>query len=256
MASLGAGYDLSATTFSPDGRIFQVEYAAKAVEAAGTVVGLRARDGVVLVVERVVPTRLLRTDAGCSANRRIVSVDDAAGVAGAGLAADVRALANRAREEAAASRESLERPMLGAVLADRMALFMQAYTLYSSVRPFCASLLLAAVDEGPAGPVPGLWMVEPSGVCYAYRACAAGRGRQAARTELEKLDPAALSVRDALAHAVRVVYAARDEARDRDVVYEASWIGPESGFRHAAVPEDVVSAALEAARAAGRMDVS
>ena len=53
MASTGAGYDLSPTTFSPDGRIFQVEYATKAVENSGTVVGIRCADGVVLGVEKV-----------------------------------------------------------------------------------------------------------------------------------------------------------------------------------------------------------
>ena len=59
MASTGAGYDLSPTTFSPDGRIFQVEYATKAVENSGTVVGIRCADGVVLGVEKVMLSKML-----------------------------------------------------------------------------------------------------------------------------------------------------------------------------------------------------
>jgi len=243
---------LSSTTFSPDGRIFQVEYAAKTVEASGTVVGIRAKDGVVLVVEKPILSKLARTDSGSVANRRIATVDVGAGVTGAGIVADLRALASRAREEAASYRSTFETPISGESLAERLSLFMQAYTLYSSVRPFCASLLIAAVDtdqDGDAQPktgassaaakkiTPNLYMVEPSGLCLGYRACAAGKGRQAARTELEKLDPEVLSTEEALDHAVRIIHLSHDEAKDRPFVVEASWIGPASSFRHQQVPE-------------------
>ena len=70
MASTGAGYDLSPTTFSPDGRIFQVEYATKAVENSGTVVGIRCADGVVLGVEKVMLSKMLLP----SSNRRVAAV--------------------------------------------------------------------------------------------------------------------------------------------------------------------------------------
>ena len=86
MASTGAGYDLSPTTFSPDGRIFQVEYATKAVENSGTVVGIRCADGVVLGVEKVMLSKMLLP----SSNRRVATVSAHAGVAQAGLAADGR----------------------------------------------------------------------------------------------------------------------------------------------------------------------
>ena len=78
MASTGAGYDLSPTTFSPDGRIFQVEYATKAVENSGTVVGIRCADGVVLGVEKVMLSKMLLP----SSNRRVAAVAPHAGQSG------------------------------------------------------------------------------------------------------------------------------------------------------------------------------
>ena len=70
MASSGSGYDLSSSTFSPDGRIFQVEYASKAVENAGTALGLKCRNGVVLCVEKPILNKMLsecaRHSDGCA----------------------------------------------------------------------------------------------------------------------------------------------------------------------------------------------
>ncbi|KAH6920489.1 hypothetical protein HPB50_028523 [Hyalomma asiaticum] len=88
MSSIGTGYDLSASQFSPDGRVFQVEYAQKAVENSGTAVALRGRDGVVFAVEKLVTTKLY--EAG--ANKRIFTVDKHVGVAVAGLLADAKQL--------------------------------------------------------------------------------------------------------------------------------------------------------------------
>ena len=64
-------YDLSASQFSPDGRVFQVEYAAKAVENSGTVIGLRGKDGVVFAVEKLVTSKLYEP----GANKRIFNID-------------------------------------------------------------------------------------------------------------------------------------------------------------------------------------
>merc|ERR1711939_517536 len=94
MTSIGTGYDLASSTYSPDGRIFQVEYANKAVENAGTVIALRCKDGVIIAVEKLVSSKLLAP----GANKRIASVDHHAGVASAGLLADGRHIAKRGRE--------------------------------------------------------------------------------------------------------------------------------------------------------------
>lgn len=74
--SIGTGYDLANAIFSPDGRNFQVEYAIKAVENGGTTVGIRCKDGVVLAVEKIVSSKLLKP----GANKRIATVDRHVGV--------------------------------------------------------------------------------------------------------------------------------------------------------------------------------
>lgn len=103
MASSGSGYDLSSSTFSPDGRIFQIEYAAKAVENAGTALGLRCADGVVLCVEKPLVNRMLVAK---TTGRRIHTVDEYAGVAITGFVSDGRQIVNRAREEASSYEET------------------------------------------------------------------------------------------------------------------------------------------------------
>ena len=74
--SIGTGYDLSNSVFSPDGRNFQVEYATKAVENGGTAIGIRCKDGVVLAMEKLVSSKLMNKDA----NKRIATVDRHVGV--------------------------------------------------------------------------------------------------------------------------------------------------------------------------------
>jgi hypothetical protein len=76
MSSIGTGYDLSVTTFSPDGRVFQIEYATKAVDNSGTVVGIKCKDGVVLGVEKLIPSKMLLE----GSNRRIHAVHKHAGM--------------------------------------------------------------------------------------------------------------------------------------------------------------------------------
>lgn len=74
--SIGTGYDLSNSVFSPDGRNFQVEYAVKAVENGGTAIGIRCNGGVVLAVEKIISSKLLKP----GANKRIATVDRNIGV--------------------------------------------------------------------------------------------------------------------------------------------------------------------------------
>jgi len=142
MTSIGTGYDLSNSVFSPDGRNFQVEYAAKAVENGGTAIGIRCRDGVVLALEKLVSSKLLKKDA----NKRIATVDRNIGVVHSGLLPDGRHFTARARDEASSWRNTYKAPIPTASLADRMGSYVQAYTLYSSVRPFGITAIVGGFD--------------------------------------------------------------------------------------------------------------
>ncbi|KAI7854235.1 nucleophile aminohydrolase [Circinella umbellata] len=232
MTSIGTGYDLAVSTYSPDGRVFQVEYANKAVDNAGTAVGLRVKDGIVLAVEKLVQSKLLVP----GANRRIQSADLHVGIASAGLIADGRHLVKRARDEAQAWRDIYRQPISGKTMADRLGQYVSAYTLYSSVRPFGCSTIVGAVNEDGT---PALYMIEPSGVYWGYHGCAVGKGKSVAKTEIEKLDLSNMTVREAVNQITRIIYTCHDDAKDKDFELELSWICAESKNKHQFVPEDI-----------------
>ncbi|KAL7753992.1 putative proteasome subunit alpha type-7 [Sorochytrium milnesiophthora] len=255
MTSIGTGYDLSSSTYSPDGRIFQVEYANKAVDNAGTAIGLKCKDGVVLAIEKLVQSKLLVK----GSNRKIQTVDMHIGIASSGLHADGRHLVGRAREEAVNWRNTYKQPVSGRALVDRLSMYVQAYTLYSSVRPFGSSTIIGAVDkDGPC-----LYMIEPSGVYYGYHAVAVGKGKQVAKTELEKLKLSEMTCRDAIKEAARMylqflcmgclsaadcllplsIHVVHDEAKDKEFELELSWVCAESNGKHAFVPAGLAAEA-------------
>ncbi|CAG8761525.1 nucleophile aminohydrolase [Gigaspora rosea] len=239
MTSIGTGYDLSVSTYSPDGRVFQVEYAAKAVDNSGTAIGLRVKDGVVLAVEKLVQSKLLVP----RSNRRIQTVDTHIGVATAGLLADGRHIINRARDEAENYRNIYKAQISGKTIADRVGHYAQAYTLYSNVRPFGSSAIIGTVDKDG----PQLFMVEPSGVYWGYHGCAIGKGKQVAKTEIEKLKLSEMTVLDAVKEAARIIYTVHDEAKDKEFELELSWI-TEENRRHQFVPDDIAAEAERLAK--------
>ncbi|KAI9140158.1 nucleophile aminohydrolase [Paraphysoderma sedebokerense] len=235
MTSIGTGYDLSASTYSPDGRIFQIEYANKAVDNSGTAIGLRVKDGIVLAVEKLIQSKLLVP----KSNKRIQSIDTHAGIATAGLMADGRHVISRAREEAQSYRDNYHTKIPGKMLAERVGMYVQAYTLYSSARPFGVGTIVGVVDQDG----PSLYMVEPSGVYWGYHGVAVGKGRQLAKTEIEKLKLNEMTVREAVKEAARIIHVVHDEAKDKEFELELSWICPESNNKHTFVPDSVLDEA-------------
>lgn len=262
MTSIGTGYDLSNSVFSPDGRNFQVEYAVKAAENGGTAIGIRCAGGVVLAVEKIITSKLLKA----GANKRIATVDRNIGVVTAGLVPDGRHFVSRARDEASSWRKLYKGAIPTAALASRLGGYVQAYTLYSSVRPFGVTAIVGGWDtEGRAGVDgevgnaaaggggkaegvkrggPGLYMIEPSGLYWGYYGAATGKGRQTAKSELEKLDLASntLSLHDGVKEAARIIYVAHEDSKDKEFELEMSWIsdlqGPTKG-RHLEVPAEL-----------------
>ncbi|CDZ96651.1 20s proteasome subunit [Phaffia rhodozyma] len=240
MTSIGTGYDLSASTYSPDGRIFQVEYAGKAVDAGGTAIGIRTKDGVILAVEKLVHSKLLVP----GTNRRIQTIDPHIGLATAGLFADAKHVASRARDEAQNYRDIYCAPTTLKDLVSRVSLYLQVYTLYSSVRPFGVSSIFGSVDKNG----PQLYMIEPSGLSFGHRATAVGKGKLLAKTELEKLDFDTLESRDAVMHAARIIHKCHADEKDKQFELEITWICPESKGRHQFVPADLLEQAEVAAK--------
>jgi len=239
MAGTGAGYDLSVTTFSPDGRVFQVEYAQKAVENSGTTVAICCKDGVVFATEKFLLSKMLVP----GTNKRIFPVHRHAGMSIAGFVADSRQIVARARSEANQYKSAYNEEIPPGILAERVGLFMHAYTLYWSIRPFGCCVLLGCVEEDTKKP--SLFTIDPSGMVYKYSGTAVGKGKQAAKTEIEKLlakGSESLTCAETLVQVARILHKVHDE-KDKDFELEASWICPASGYEHAAVPSDTLKAA-------------
>ncbi|NHW89255.1 MAG: archaeal proteasome endopeptidase complex subunit alpha [Archaeoglobales archaeon] len=171
------GYDRAITVFSPDGRLFQVEYAREAVKRGATAIGIKTKEGVILVADKRVGSRLLEADT----IEKIYKIDEHICAATSGLVADARVLVERARIEAQINRLTYEEPITVKELAKRICDFKQQFTQFGGVRPFGVSLLIAGVDF-----VPKLYETDPSGALLEYKATAIGMGRNIVMEFFEK----------------------------------------------------------------------
>ncbi|ESW96553.1 proteasome subunit alpha type-7 [Ogataea parapolymorpha DL-1] len=244
MTSIGTGYDLSNSIFSPDGRNFQVEYASKAVENAGTSIGIRCKDGIVLATEKIIASKLLAP----GKNKRIQTIDRHVGVVYSGLIPDGRHFVNRGRDEAQSFKSLYKEPIGLPGLIDRLGYYVQAYTCYNSVRPFGINAIVGGVDDDGAH----LYMVEPSGTYWGYYGAATGKGRQTAKSELEKLDLPNITAKEAVKEAARIIYLAHEDNKDKDFELEITWASKsETNGLHQLVPKELFDEAVKYAEEEG-----
>ena len=171
------GYDRAITVFSPDGRLFQVEYAREAVKRGATAIGIKTKEGVILIADRRVGSRLLEANT----IEKIYKIDEHICAATSGLVADARVLIDRARLEAQINRLTYDEPISVKELAKKICDFKQQFTQFGGVRPFGVSLLIAGVDKEPK-----LFETDPSGALLEYKATAIGAGRNTVMEFFEK----------------------------------------------------------------------
>jgi 20S proteasome subunit alpha 7 len=238
-------YDQSVSTFSPNGRVFQVEYAYKAVEKSSTCIGIRCIDGVVLGVEKQILNRMLVP----GSNRRIAAVDYHAAIAMSGLAADARQLVNKARSESNEYQQFYGAQITGKVLAERLGGHIHTHTLYWYLRPFGCAILLAVYDDDTDGG-PSLYALEPSGNTSKYFACAIGKMKQGASSELEKLDFSTVTCKAAVNDIARIIYKLHDTVKDKELELEFSWICNDSKRQVQTVPAALAQQAIQLAKEA------
>ncbi|MGC8816459.1 MAG: archaeal proteasome endopeptidase complex subunit alpha [Candidatus Hadarchaeum sp.] len=186
----GAGYDRAITVFSPDGKLFQVQYAQEAVKRGLTALGIKVNEGVVLAAEKRVRSKLVEE----TSIEKIFQVDEHIGAAASGLIADARVLIDHARIEAQINRLRYDEAISVESLAKRIGDTKQLYTQHGGVRPFGARLLIAGVDNKK----PRLFETDPSGVVAAYKCQAIGGGAQTVTDFFEKNYDEKLSLEDAI----------------------------------------------------------
>ena len=204
------GYDRAITVFSPDGRLYQVEYAREAVKRGTTAVGIKCTDGVVLIVDKRVATRLLEP----SSIEKIFKIDEHIGVASSGLVGDARALVDRARIECQINRVSYSEAIDVETLAKKLCDHMQTYTMFGGARPYGTALLIAGVSDGTTR----LFETDPSGTLLEYKATGIGTGRPAVMKVFEEEYNPDAGCKDAIQLGLKALHAATEGKFDVNTV--------------------------------------
>jgi proteasome alpha subunit len=171
-------YDRGITIFSPDGRLYQVEYAREAVKRGTASVGVRTNDGVVLAVDKRIRSELMEE----SSVEKIHKADDHVGIASAGHVADARQLIDFARRQAQVNRLRYGEPIGIETLTKDITDHIQQYTQVGGARPFGVSLIIGGIENG----TPRLYETDPSGTPYEWKALAVGADRGEIEDYLEE----------------------------------------------------------------------
>uniref|UniRef100_A0A7S1TP09 Proteasome subunit alpha type n=1 Tax=Erythrolobus australicus TaxID=1077150 RepID=A0A7S1TP09_9RHOD len=187
-------YSFSLTTFSPSGKLVQIEYALNAVSAGATSLGIKAKNGVVLATEKRMPSTLMDE----STLKKVSLITENIGMVYSGMGPDSRVLVKKARKQAQAYFRVYKDLIPTAQLVKEIASVMQEFTQSGGVRPFGVSLLVAGFDEDGAH----LYQVDPSGSFFAWKATAIGKNMVNAKTFLEKRYSDDIELEDAIHTAI------------------------------------------------------
>jgi proteasome alpha subunit len=240
-------YDRGTSLFSPDGRIYQVEYAREAVKRGAPSLGIRTAEGVVIAAQRRTTSSLMEGES----IEKLHKLDSYLGAASAGHVADARQLIDDARQAAQRNRLRYGEPLGVEALSKTLSDEIQETTQYGGTRPFGAALLIAGVDEAETNPRPRLFQTDPSGAPQEWRAVAIGSGRDDLQEFLEANWSADLSLDDAVSISVRALLEA-DEELDAESVSVATITT--DGYQ--TVPSDTISEVIEEHGTSGDSDES
>jgi 20S proteasome subunit alpha 2 len=185
-----SAYSFSLTTFSPSGKLLQIEYALTAVAAGATSLGIKASNGVVVATEKKLPSILVDEESVS----KISLITPQLGVAYSGMGPDSRVLVKQARKLAQGYYRLYKETMPTSQLVRETATVMQESTQQGGVRPYGVSLMMAGYDDQG----PQLYQVDPSGSYFAWKASAIGKNMVNAKTFLEKRYSEDMELEDAI----------------------------------------------------------
>jgi len=204
------GYDRAITVFSPDGKLYQVEYAAENIKKGWTTIGIKSKNGGVLAAEK----RKIAPLIDMNSIEKIYLIDTHIGASFAGLAADGRVLIDYARRVAMNYRFIYDEPIDVELVVRNICDIKQLYTQHAGVRPFGVSLIFLGVDKRGVQ----LFKTEINGYYFAYLALAMGSGEQPATEQLEKNYSKDLSVSDMIKLALKALRVASEQPLRPDLV--------------------------------------
>ena len=198
------GYDMTPTMYSPDGRIYQVEYAIETVKRGTLAIGISSKEGVIMAVEE--KPRTLQTS---NVTQKIFQVDYHIGVAAAGYIPDARVQVDGARFFSQGNRMTYDESVEVATVAKHLADQAHQFTQYGGVRPNGVSMIIAGIDQKGES----IYVTDPSGTYVQFSAVAIGAGADDVNAFLEKHYKEDLSLDDAAALAIASINL-KAEAKD------------------------------------------
>ena len=199
-------YDRGITIFSPDGRLYQVEYAREAVKRGTASVGVRTEDGVVIAADRHARSPLIERDS----IEKIHEIDSHVGVASAGHVADARQLIDVARRQSQVNRLRYDEPASVESLTKEITDYIQQYTQTGGARPFGVALLVAGIEDGE----PRLFETDPSGTPYEWQAVAIGGSREDIQSFLEDEYAEEMDLESGIELALRALASVNEDGLD------------------------------------------
>ncbi len=208
------GYDMTPTMYSPDGRIYQVEYAIETVKRGTLAIGIKCKEGVIIAVEE--NPRALQV---ANITQKIFQVDQHIGVAAAGYIPDARVQVDNARFFSQSSKLTYDEPVEVETVAKHLADQCHQFTQYSGVRPYGVALIIAGVDQKGGA----IYVTDPSGTYVSYAAVAIGASSEEVTDFLEKNYKNDMSLEDGAALASAAINL-KAEKKDGAKHVKMSWI--------------------------------
>ena len=225
------GYDRAITVFSPDGRLYQVEYAIETVRRGTVAVGVKCKEGIVIAVEEK-PRKLQISETA----QKIFQIDDHVGVAAAGYIPDARSQVDNARFFSQSNKMIYDEEVEVETIAKHLADQCQQYTQYAGVRPYGVALILGGVVNN----TPQLYLTDPSGTYISYDAISIGSGSDSVTDFLEKTYKEELTLDEASTLADAGIYLSSEDKEGTSHIRMAH-IKTETGLYELESDEQIVN---------------